>query len=108
MDILQFGFYCGLSTLYPYGPVYCAKDDCLGGPCYGTLIYESKSAPLPLDYKWCKAGPSLSGGPDLTNGWFQWKPRIVSDERASHIGTKRICYWEDRGEPKNINDFERE
>lgn len=110
MDALQLGFYCGLSILYPYAPVYCAKENCLGG-CYGIAIYQSQSAPLPLKYKWCEAGPSSddvgkSGG-DLSKGWYQWKARVISDERASHIGATRICYWEDRGEPKSINDFDR-
>lgn len=68
-------------------------------------MYHSKSAPLPLDYKWCK-------GTDLAlsnrNSWFQWKPRLLDAERQKSVGVARICYWEDRGAAKNVNDLERD
>jgi hypothetical protein len=65
-------------------------------------MYTSKSAPLPLRYKWCEGtDPNAVGN----NIWFQWKPRIINPK---YIGAERICYWEDRGQSKNINDFERD
>ena len=101
--MLELGFYCGLAMLYPYAPVYCVTENCRGG-CYGSIIYSAKSAPLPLDYKWCE-------GTDLliisNKNWYQWKPRILLPDSVKHIGAERICYWEDRGEAKDMNDLER-
>lgn len=84
MDILTMGFYCGLSILYPYDPVYCPTDSCLGD-CRGVYLYTSKSAPLPRNEKFCIAY-------DDSNR-YEWLPRKAL--RQVHEDVK-ICYWEDR------------
>lgn len=101
--MLEMGFYCGLMILYPYAPVYCPREDCMGD-CRGVYMYTSKSAPLPLDYKWCEAADHNLAGP---KNWFQWKPRLLAPDRVKSIGAERICHWEDRGEPRDLNDLER-
>lgn len=114
------GYYAGLSTLYPYKPVYCDSDEMIGKPgaCYGShgdLVDLPKSAPLPITEKWCVWADNSVGFKPIGNGWaaatgdgwYQWKPRIVPTEKQKYYGD-RVCYWEDRGEPKNINDLKRD
>lgn len=100
--MLKLGFYCGLAILYPYDPVYCDKQDCLGR-CVGTVMYQAASAPLPRSYTWCKGAD-----PDKINSWYQWRPRTLDPHRADLLNTDRVCFWEDRGPPRDINDLARE
>src|SRR5258708_1742386 len=102
--MLELGFYCGLSILYPYAPVYCPQESCIGD-CRGVYLYQSKSAPLSSHRKWCEGVDPNSK--DLLNNWYQWAPRIMSPDREKYLGA-RICFWEDRGQPHNLNDLERE
>lgn len=98
---LNLGFYSGQAILYPYDPVYCDKDG--GGLCYGVYIYTPKSAPLPPTEKHCEWADLDLPGP---KNWFQWEPRTVSAERQKYLG-QRVCYLEDRGPPRDINDLEK-
>lgn len=113
------GYYQGLSILYPYKPVYCDNSDGKG-PCYGSpgdLVALPKSAPLPISHTWCewadnddpKSKVDLGGWAGLTGeGWYQWKPRDVPVDKQKYLGVAKVCFLEDRGAPKNINDFQRE
>jgi hypothetical protein len=114
------GYYQGLSIFYPYKPVYCDAAD---GPsaCYrspGELVTLPKSAPLPAGHRWCEWAdsddpssyvPIGNGMVSLTGlGWYQWEARDVPLEKQKYIGSAKVCYLEDRGPSKNINDFKRE
>jgi hypothetical protein len=112
------GYYSGLSTLYPYQPVYCDKDYS-DGSCYGVMgshMSLPKSAPLPPTKDWCEwgdigdpKGRRLVGDGQAIftgEGWYQWKPRATAPDKVKYVG-ERVCFFEDRGEPKNINDFKR-
>jgi hypothetical protein len=117
------GYYAGLSIFYPYKPVYCDQDELgtgRGGACYGSLgdlLALPKSAPLPYNEKWCKwvDRDDPASKVDLGNGWasitgegwYQWDPRLVPEDKQSIYGA-RVCYFEDRGTAKNINDLKRE
>ena len=106
-DIPNQGYYAGHSILYPYKPVYCPRDDGKG-QCYGSsgdLNNLPLSAPLPSYETWCEYA-SHENIQDITQGWYQWKPRDVPAARREYLGNK-ICYFEDRGTPKNINDLEK-
>jgi len=103
MTLLEMGFYCGLSILYPYVPVYCPADSCMGD-CRGVYLYNAKSAPLPDGHEWCEWADSSDRDPN--NNWYQWKPRIIAPDRQKYLG-RRVCYLEDRGRPMNINEIQR-
>jgi hypothetical protein len=105
--LMMMGYYSGSATLYPYDPVYCDKDG--GGPCYGVYMYLPKSAPLPITETWCKWADieAEMKAQSLTNNWYWWKPRIVAADQQKYLGA-RVCYLEDKGEPRNINDMPRE
>ena len=107
------GYYAGLSTLYPYKPVYCDKDPTktLKTPCYGSpgdLVALPKSAPLPVGMKWCEFADIRARmvSKNMLDTWYQWNPRTVPADKQQYYG-ERLCYLEDRGKPKNINEFER-
>lgn len=96
------GYWAGNAILYPYKPVYCGKDPLVdkASPCYGSpgdQYLLPKSAPLPPTEEQCKYVEGV-------NNWYKWKPRTVPKEKQKFYGY-RICYLEDRGEPKDINDF---
>ena|SRR6185312_14308460 len=99
---LEMGYYCGLSTLYPYAPVYCPQANCLGD-CRGVFMFNSKSAPLPDTETACRYA-ALDIPPP--KNWYQWEPRITPNDRQKYIG-KRVCYLEDKGEARDINDLPR-
>lgn len=86
--MLEMGFYCGLSMLYPYQPIYCPTDNCLGD-CRGVYIYTSKSAPLPKNEKVCV-------GYDNNNSiGYRWQPR-ESNIVFPSASEPKLCFWEDR------------
>lgn len=112
------GYYQGQSTLYPYDWVFTASEDghSQGYGAIGEMLGLPKSAPLPPGQRWCKWAditdpkrlvPDGQGWVSMTGeGWYQWEPRIMPPERAKYLG-ERVCYFEDRGVAKNINDFQR-
>ena len=94
-DVLVMGYYSGQSVLYPYGPMFCTT----GLKCYGVRLYLPMSAPLPANEKHCRQADYLSG-------WFQWEPREV--KTCSDCPTERVCYLEDRGVPRRLEDLDDE
>ena len=109
------GYYSGSSTIYPYDPVYCERDDG-NGACYGargSLGNLPLSAPLPPGNKWCEWADNAAGIKPVGNGWaivtgegwYQWAPREVPKQLQPFIADTRICYFADRGKPININDL---
>lgn len=102
------GYYQGQSTLYPYLPVYTLEEDGHGQGygLLGEMLNLPASSPLPGSEQWCKWSDI---GAFAQNGksWFQWKPRIMPPERAEYLG-ERVCYFEDRGAAKDINEFQRD
>lgn len=101
------GYWSGPQMFYPYDGVFCDNDDERGG-CYGeigSMARLPKSAPLPAWKKHCEWVDITD--PRGDDGWYQWEPRIQTAERAKYRG-ERVCYFEDRGEPKNINDLQRD
>jgi hypothetical protein len=104
---LHLGYYAGSQMFYPYDPVYCEHDD--KGPCYGVHIYVPKSAPLPAHRKWCRWADIAAqmSHPGIDSNWYQRKPRIVAAERQKYLG-ERVCYLEDKGEPKKLEELERD
>lgn len=104
--LMMMGFYSGSGTLYPYDPVYCDQDG--GGPCYGVMIYLPKSAPLPKTETWCQWVDIEAQMKNIYgDNWYWWKPRIMTDERKKYLGD-RVCYLEDKGSPRNLNDMPRD
>ena len=102
LQALEMGFYAGLSSLYPYDPVYCKEDG--DGACFGFFIYTSKSAPLPPTEKHCLWSDLSAPSP---NNWYQWEPRVVPKDKQKYLGN-RVCYLEDKGLPHDINDLPRD
>ncbi len=95
------GYYHGLSILYPYVPVYCPSAEPASGQCYsyGDLYILPKSSPLPPGYKYC----TYAAHGDL-NLWFYWKPRMVE----LYEGRYPVCFFEDRGEPRDMPEDNKE
>lgn len=91
------GYYRGLSTLYPYRPVYCPNDKSPEGQCfggYGDMIGLPKSAPLPETASKCIwYDPSVSSFVR-----YEWEPRKTPDDDVQYVG-HRLCYFEDKGQP---------
>jgi hypothetical protein len=111
------GYYEGLAIFYPYDPVFCDKNSGLGGPCFGmpgSGTFLPKSAPLPPGHKHCewadikdpKSKVNLGNGlVGMTGeGWYQWEPRTITLYKKD----ASVCYLEDRGSPRNINDLPRD
>lgn len=88
---------CGSAILYPYEPVFCPREDCLG-QCYSYDRTARDSALLPAAETHCVWADPRDG--NLTDHWYRWEPRID--------GSKRTCFLSDKGDPHNINDLPRD
>lgn len=111
------GYYQGLETLYPYTPVFCDQNRGTGSACFGmpgSHLFLPRSAPLPPAYKHCRwadhdapnARINLGNGwAGVTGeGWYQWEPRTIQLYGAD----AKVCYLEDRGDSRNINDLSKD
>lgn len=103
--LMHFGYYSGQASLYPYGPVYCDGKGDAGRGCFGVMIYTPDSAPLPPTEKHCTWADIESGlgGKD----WYRWEPRTMTGDDKKYKGD-HVCFLEDRGEAREINDLPRD